>query len=254
MKKIIKDAYSSICVSKELEEKIMNRTVNKKYMKRVPKYVVVGISIFVLCISATIVVYADEIKEIIKSWHPAIELEDGTKIPIAEGGMLKDIPDTAPKIEIKPDGKNFLLRMTVEEVENILGFPILKLKDAPSKEITYLTSLDKNGTIGSLHLFGHIFAESERRYISTSMVMLNKNADSQFLESYKDGDEIDAAGEKVLLEQYFSNNLGVEVILYSYQGSKNITATFNYDNILYILNSGGFSEQEIKDIIEQLSF
>ena len=84
---LIKKAYSDIYISKDLEETILNMTVNQKKMKRkIPRYLVAGISVFIL---ATTIVYADEIKQWVESWSSSIKFEDGTEVKITENNAFK---------------------------------------------------------------------------------------------------------------------------------------------------------------------
>lgn len=244
---LIKKAYSDIYISKDLEETILNMTVNQKKMKRkIPRYLVAGISVFIL---ATTIVYADEIKQWVESWSSSIKFEDGTEVKITENNAFKKIPVTAKKTgELEP-----AISMTHEEIESMLGFSILKSEKATSNEIGYRTELNKNGSIGRVDLWWARFFGENDKSISISISMLNEKADKGYILAFQEG--LDATGGKELENSYTSNKLGVNVLIYSNDWSNNrLTATFCYDNVLYDLIGKNISEQEMKDIIETLEF
>lgn len=244
---LIKKAYSNIYISKDLEEKILDMTINKEKNKRkIPRYLVASISVFVIFLLATTIVYAEEIKQFIESWSSSIQFKDGTEVKITENSTFKIIPETAIKAEVDDS----MVRLTMTEVENMLGFKILKL--SPDDKLRYLTFLNNDGSIGRVDLsLSRLYSENENNYISMSVSILNEKADEKYIKAFEEG--LDATGEKELENNYISDKLGVKIFIYSNDWTNNrITATFCYNNILYSLIGNNISEQKIKDIIEEL--
>lgn len=114
MNKKIKNAFSDISVSENLERNILNMTVNKQKQtyRRVKLSYVCSIAV-VVCLLSITVVYAKEIKEIFKSWGTSIKLEDGTEVKVSENNNFKEIPDDAIKVKENAESP----KMTFEEIE-----------------------------------------------------------------------------------------------------------------------------------------
>ena len=249
MNKKFKDEFANICVSNELERKIFDMTINKEAKpKRFSKLVYISLSVIMICTLSLSVVYAKEIKQFFQNiWSSKVEFDNGEKENIIENGVFKQIPTTAKKVE---DGSG--IEMSRNEIEDMLGFKILNYDKATSEKMYYDTGLNDDGTIGRIDIWYPKFVyESEENNISLYISMLNENADIGYVSAFQEG--LDATGGKVLENTYISDNLGVKVIMYSSNGSdERLTATFCYDNVLYIMNGRKSIEQEMKDIIENL--
>ena len=249
MNKKFKDEFANICVSNELERKIFDMTINKKTKKKwFTKLVYLGLSAIMVCTLSLSVVYAKEIKQFFQNmWSSNIEFKNGEKETIIENGVFKKIPTTAKKV--KNDNRP---EMTENEIEDMLGFKILNYDNVTSKKMYYNTELNNNGTIGRIDIWYPKFIyESEEKFISVSISMLNENADSGFVSAFQEG--LDATGEKELENTYISDNLGVKVIMFSNDWSaERLTAIFCYDNVLYEMIGKNSTEQEMKNIIENL--
>ena len=249
MNKKFKDEFSNICISKELEGRIFDMTINKeKKYKKIPKFVYVSLCAVMICTLSLTVVYAKEIKQFFQNWSSSIEFKDGTKETISENSTYKKIPDTAIKTEKIIER----IEMSGTEIEDMLNFKILGYDKATTKNMYYGTGLNEDKTIGTIEIWYPKFIyENEEKFISISISMLNENADEGYVDAFQTG--LDATGGKELNNTYISENLGVKVIIYSNDWSnKRITASFCYDNIMYEMIGMNMSEQDIKDIIENL--
>ena len=249
MNKKIKNAFSDISVSENLERNILNMTVNKQKQtyRRVKLSYVCSIAV-VVCLLSITVVYAKEIKEIFKSWGTSIKLEDGTEVKVSENNNFKEIPDDAIKVKENAESP----KMTFEEIEEMLKFSILKLQEDNTKEIYYRTFLNENGTIGEVNLWiPYFYKETGNKYISVSVNMLSKYADEGYLLAFQEG--IDATGNKDIENSYISGNLNTNVVIYTNDwSSERLTATFVYDDILYQFIGYNVSKDEMTSIIETL--
>ena len=145
--------------------------------------------------------------------------------------------------------------MNYNEVEKNLGFKILKLKKSNTDEIYYSTELNDNNQIGRVDLWIPYFVkESDNKYISASISMLNKGADEKYILAFEEG--LDASGGKNNFEEYYSNNLDTKIIIYSYSTSNSnnryIKATFIYDDVLYIFTSKNIVNNDLINYIDSL--
>lgn len=249
MKNKIKNAFSDICVSEKLDRKILNMTVNNKEKKyKQLKLSYVFSIVLVICLLSITVVSSKEIKKFFECWSTSIELEDGTKINVSENNNFKEIPNSAIKIK---KGEN-RQQMTYGEIEEMLGFSILKLPKENTEEIYYGTGLNKDGTIGRIDLWiPYFIKENEINHISCTVSMLNKYADEEYVLAFNEG--LDATGGKNIENSYKSKNLNTNVVIYSNNWStERVTATFVYDDILYKFVGNNISKDEMSSIIETL--
>lgn len=184
-------------------------------------------------------------------WSSSIMFEDGTKVDIVENATFKNIPETAPKTERTEDSIG-TIRMTHAEVEKVLGFNILGYDKATSDEMGYKTMQNEDGTIGRIDLWWADFLqESENKYMTLHISMLNKGADEGYVSAFEEGQ--DAAGGKVLENINIDNSLDTKIIVYKSDSHDNkITITFVYDNILYQFGGFDFTESEMLSVIEQM--
>ena len=241
----IKNAFSDVCVSEKLERKILNMTINKKEKFHKKFKLAYVCSIVAICLLTVTIVYAKEIKDFFQNWSTYIDLGDGTKVKISENNIFKDIPATAIKTEESR-------LMTYQEIEKMLSLPILKFQDANTNEIYYSTLLNSDGTIGEITLWMPYFLkQSEEKYISASVKILNKNADEGYILAFNEG--IDATGNKNIKNSYKSRNLNTDIIIYMNDWSEErLTATFVYDDILYTFIGHNISNDEMISMIETL--
>lgn len=182
---------------------------------------------------------------------PSISFEDGTKVDIAKNVPFKEIPETAPK-NIRTEDHYSLMGMTHAEVEAALGFNILKYDGVTSEQIGYDTLLNDDGTIGRVNLWwANFLKESENKYITLSISMLNKGAAYGYIDAFVQG--IDAAGGKKLENTVKINSLGVDAVVYTDRSSEDkLAVTFIYDNVYYQFSGHNYSQSEMLSIIEEL--
>ena len=250
MNKQFKEEFASIQVSKDLEKKIFDKTINKQEgKKKIPKFSYACFGLAFLCILSLSLVSAKEIKKVFQYWSSEVKFENGEKTTIVENAIFKEIPASAKKSPQEKDSNG--LELTEEEIENTLGFKILGYDDAISKVMLYVTMLNDDNTIGRIDIWHPYFLKQEEKVLSLSISMLNEQADRKYVLAFQEG--LDATGGKELEDTYVSDNLGVKVILYASDWDKErLTATFCYDNILYVFIGRNIEKQELKAIIESL--
>lgn len=245
--KIIKNAFSDISISPEVEKKILDHTINRK-KKLYSKFAYAVLILFVIGICSLPIVYAEYFKQIINQWSSSVQLEDDTKIPVSLDNGFKMIPSDAVKTEKYKSG----IEMTYSEVEKMLGFKILKLELKEKPSVYYTTSLNQDGSIGRVDLWISSFVgESEEKYICLSVSMLNIGADSGYISAFN-GDS-DAVGGKIDGETYHLKNLDVDVVMYGNDwDSSRLNAVFVYKDIQYAFIGKNYSRDEMFKVLEQL--
>ena len=253
MNKKIKDAFNEIKVDESLERKVLNMTVNKKDNKqRKWKLSYTYATILLIGMLSIGVVYAKEIKNFINSFSTNINVENNKSIKLSDNINFKNISKDA--LIFTGDSQ---YQMNYNEVEKNLGFKILKLKENNTDEIYYSTELNDNNQIGRVDLWIPYFVkESDNKYISASISMLNKGADEKYILAFEEG--LDASGGKNNFEEYYSNNLDTKIIIYSYSTSNSnnryLKATFVYDDVLYIFTGMNMSKDDLINYINGLGF
>ena len=253
MNKKIKDAFNEIKVDESLERKVLNMTVNKKDNKqRKWKLSYTYATILLIGMLSIGVVYAKEIKNFIDSFSTNINVENNKSIKLSDNINFKNISKNA--LIFTGDSP---YQMNYNEVEKNLGFKILKLKENNTDEIYYSTELNDNNQIGRVDLWIPYFVkESDNKYISASISMLNKGADEKYILAFEEG--MDASGGKNNFEEYYSNNLDTKIIIYSYSTSNSnnryLKATFVYDDVLYIFTGMNMSKDDLINYINGLVF
>ena len=253
MNKKIKDAFNDIKVNEDLERKILNMTVNKRDNKQKKwKLSYTYATILLIGMLSIGVVYAKEIKNFINSFSTNINVENNKSIKLSDNINFKNISKDA--LIFTGDSQ---YQMNYNEVEKNLGFKILKLKENNTDEIYYSTELNDNNQIGRVDLWIPYFVkESDNKYISASISMLNKGADEKYILAFEEG--LDASGGKNNFEEYYSNNLDTKIIIYSYSTSNSnnryLKATFVYDDVLYIFTGMNMSKDDLINYINGLVF
>ena len=253
MNKKIKNAFNDIKVNEDLERKILNMTVNKRDNKQKKwKLSYTYATILLIGMLSIGVVYAKEIKNFINSFSTNINVENNKSIKLSDNINFKNISKDA--LIFTGDSQ---YQMNYNEVEKNLGFKILKLKENNTDEIYYSTELNDNNQIGRVDLWIPYFVkESDNKYISASISMLNKGADEKYILAFEEG--LDASGGKNNFEEYYSNNLDTKIIIYSYSTSNSnnryLKATFVYDDVLYIFTGMNMSKDDLINYINGLVF
>ena len=253
MNKKIKNAFNDIKVNEDLERKILNMTVNKRDNKQKKwKLSYTYATILLIGMLSIGVVYAKEIKNFINSFSTNINVENNKSIKLSDNINFKNISKDA--LIFTGDSQ---YQMNYNEVEKNLGFKILKLKENNTDEIYYSTELNDNNQIGRVDLWIPYFVkESDNKYISASISMLNKGADEKYILAFEEG--LDASGGKNNFEEYYSNNLDTKIIIYSYStinsNNRYLKATFVYDDVLYIFTGMNMSKDDLINYINGLVF
>lgn len=184
----------------------------------------------------------------------SIQFQNGTNVVLYENVPFRKIPETAIKSE-----EYSKIPMTIQQVEETLGFKVLNYKESFKNEISYSTNLNENGTIAVVDLWWASFLkESEEKFATYSARILNENADEGYVYPFIEG--IDAAGGMEYNETYQINSLQVDAVIYTIGESPygenisdgRVTVQFVFDNVLYKLDFWNYTNDEIKIILEEL--
>ncbi len=258
----IKNAFKDVNVSKKLERKILNMTVNKEKeaYKKIKLAYLTTIVLLIGCISLSIV-YANEIKGFIENWKFKIGLgdEEGTSVELIEHFGFKQIPDGILENELftHPEDGDIAEeppQITFKEVEDMLGFNILNPYDKLNDAVSYNTHSDEEGNIKRVFIDSSIVEwteENPKRWLSFHATILTQNATEEEFLASEEG--IMVSADKVVEDSYHSTNLDTDIMFFSYDWSETrFTVIFAYDDILYQFNGEGVSREEIIEIIENL--
>jgi hypothetical protein len=238
-----KEIFSDIYVSEGLERNILNMTGKKRLeSKPMLKLVYIFSIVFLMCVFSLSVVYAKEIKETIDKWASFIFMGDGTKVPIGENNDGIKLPENVTK-----EGKD---EMTLKEAEKMLDINLLSSPLFTSDSVNYLPTVIGERIQAVNIWYPYCVSYSEEKSIAARFAFVTDKATDHVSISDQ---AIDAGGGKVLVKEYKSENLGVNVVIYGVDWSNsNLTATFVYKNIVYIFIGRNVSPQEMIDLIETL--
>lgn len=240
--------YQKINMPKELEEKILAETINNPKETRKFNLVYASwISLIVVLCSITIV-YADEIREFFK-WTTYLDLDDGTKVEIANNNTFKKInPDFLKLINNSSETDS----IQISQLDTILGFHILNSHASTLQKTYYDLGFNKDGTLGIINLwYPNFIGYNEEKRVSMYVRIINENADDGYVSAFEGG--IDASGNKKILRNYKSEKLNTNIIIYTNDwDSTRLSATFVYDNVFYHLSCNGLSIDELIEIVNDL--
>ncbi len=187
-----------------------------------------------------------------------IEFQDGSSVELYENVPFRKIPETAPKTEEYENG----IPMKHDKVEEILGFKILDYKNAYEDSISYRTWLNEDGSIAVVHLRWASFLKvNEEKYATFSADIVNEKADESYLLPIIEG--VDPNAGLTYNETYKINSLQTEAVFCTYtneavpypdfvQEDGRVKVEFVYDNIIYKILFNGYTNEEIKIILEEL--
>lgn len=281
MNKKIKDSYSNVVVSKELEDKIMKCSLEgKKKYKRHKISLAIGI-ICLLLFLATRVNASDIEKFLVRVFNMgAIKDINGKRYQMyknVEGVRVNDIDLSS----IITDDE---FETTVNEVENLVGIKLLKYDNATSNEIRCELMTDKY-TSSKKDIIGRIYLRqidfyrpefygwdeiNESNYgFSLNIKLISEVANKQTKLDYLE--ELNIMACKKIIEKYHSDNLDTDILIYEYacegvyendfifkdKSFSEVEAMFIYKNIRYEMNGifdvkEGIPVDKIKEIIEEL--
>lgn len=245
----MKDKYNNemknINIDDSVKEKIINK-IEKKSLYRF-KYSFAVLGVFIVLATFTCV-YAKEIKEFINSWSSSIEFKNNEKVTITENNNFKNIPNDAPKTTPEKGG----IQMNHDQLEKTLGFHILNYDNAYTNTLYYRTELNKDESIGRVDIWwANLTKESDDKYISTLISMLNNGADNGYILAFEEG--LDATAEKELKDKVRIDSLNTDIIIYGNDwDSQRLTITFVYDDVMYQFIGYNYTKEEMLDIIRNL--
>lgn len=187
-----------------------------------------------------------------------IEFQDGSTVQLFESVPFRKIPETVPKTEEYESG----ISMTHDKVEEILGFEILDYKNAYEDSISYRTWLNEDGSIAIVHLNWASFLKvNEEKYATFSVDIVNEKTDESYLLPIIEG--VDPNAGLTYNETYKINSLQTEAIFCTYTNEAvpypdfvtddgRVKVEFVYDNVIYKILFRGYTNEEIKIILEEL--
>lgn len=258
----IKDTYNKIEVTDEVRQKVFNNTIYSKPKRNTFRKLVLTLgSIVGVCAISLSVVYADEIKEYLASWRAVYSFSNHDDAVLDnESYSYKEIKDDTFNTH------NEGLLLNYKEVEESLGFKILKSKLQTSEEIYYTTFLNNdNKTIASVNLWMPDFIKNENYDLSLSANFLTTNAD----EGYKMTTIDDTTGAIKKYVGKDKTNFDSAVIFYTisqlkegesfmdkhYEIDDLLCADFIYDGIKYRFTSNEkITQKELLKIINDLNY
>lgn len=258
----IKNAFKDINVSKKLERKILNMTINKKKRsyKKIKFAYLTTLVLLIGCVSLSIVC-ADEIKGFIENWKFKIGLgdEEDTSVELTEHFGFKRIPDGILENELFTHPEDGAIaeeppKITFKDVEEMLGFNILNPYDKLNDDVSYNTHSDEERNIKRVFIDSSIIEwteENPKRWLSFHVTILTQNATEEDFLATEEGIMVSAG--KVVEDSYYSKSLDTDIMFFSYDWSETrFKVIFVYDDILYQFSGEGVSREEIIEIIENL--
>lgn len=187
-----------------------------------------------------------------------IEFQDGSTVELYESVPFRKIPETATKIGEDENG----ISMTQSKVEEMLGFEILGHKNIYEDSISYRTWLNEDGSIAVVHLWWASFLKvNEEKYATFSVDIVNEEADESYLLPIIEG--VDPNAGLTYNETYKINSLQTEAVFCTYTNEAvpypdfvtddgRVKVEFVYDNVIYEILFRGYTNEEIKIILEEL--
>ena len=187
-----------------------------------------------------------------------VEFQDGSTVELYESVPFRKIPENAPKTEEYESG----ISMTHSEIEEILGFKILDYKNAYEDSISYRTWLNEDGSIAVVYLNWASFLKvDEEKYATFSANIVNEKADESYLLPIIEG--VDPNAGLTYNETYKINSLQTEAVFCTYTNEAvpypdfvtddgRVKIEFVYDNVIYKILFRGYTNEEIKTILEEL--
>ena len=274
MKNKYKNSISRIHVSNELENKILDKTINNKKYK-IPK-LSYGICAFLLvCFLGASVMHAKEIKSFFRA---VLLFENGENHNIGNMTYV-NIKDTS-----KRSGEN-AIETTLKGMIKELGISVLASSRA-TNEMAYYTTAISNDNIGRVDIWYPDFIEyplenktiteleacllktndiskcnsdeneyktlvQKRKSVCQSVSFITKYADDGYIDAFRYG--VDAVGGKIMKETYHIEKLDVDAIIYGVDWTNDrLTATFLYNDMLYSFIGSNMTYEEFIEILDSL--
>ncbi len=266
MNRKIKESYNKIVIPEYVEKSILNKTVESK-RKNYRLAFTIGIIVSLLVFVGS--VNADAIDSLLARIFDrgAVVDKEGNRYQMYEevnGVSFKNLSSWLADKEFDT---------TINKVEDKLGVKILKYDDVTTNELKceFITNKvwdsENKGRVERVYLrwfdfyrpdeYGHDYG------FSMSVKMISDKAEESTIMSYLE--EMNVAAGKNVIEEYHSNNLDTDVIIYDfpcdYEGCKDrendeIYAMFVYKNIRYefygTFKKGDTQINKLKEIIEDL--
>lgn len=274
MKKKIRDSYEKVIIPDYVEKNILKKTVDSKSsIKNYKLAFTVGIIVlFVVFIGG---VNAENIESLLARIfdYGAVVDKDGNRYQIYEevkGVKFKDLSGW-------PVDEYF--ETTIEKVEDKLDVKLLKYDEATSDEVdcelisNQVWDSENKGRVERVYLrwldfyrpkeYGYSDAVGIDYGFSMSIKMVSNKVEESTVMAYLD--EMNVMAGKEIIDEYHSDNLDTDVLVYKftcdYEGCEDreydeIYTMFVYKNIRYELSGlfkkGNIPTDKLKEIIENL--
>ena len=289
-KKKVKEAFTKLVVSKEFEQKVLNKTVNKiPRVRRIPQIALIISSVLLIFIVSMTIVYAEEIINLITKgtvthkYTPYKEWDNSGSFGVSkEADGVHTIYVTGRRELLKKYDYTKARYDSITEVENALGINLLK-----SDQITYelinvfgdemgnRTDTEKepgririniNSTMDIQCLWDTAAGEDKRKCMDHTRSNRLIAITASFLTQY--ATEEQAANNKVFfadfpehpdVEFHNSKKWDSDIVIKNFitkgeDWTDMFEAVFIHDNIIYFLKGYGFETKEVIEIIEAMRY
>jgi len=267
MKKIYKETFSNIHLSKDIDNKVFAKTIYKKNNPMLKNVIVAFSIVLFISITSLGIVYAKEIVEKIKNMfvRTTINFDRGDySIYLDELKVInkKELNFNAEFSNIKFPVTDSEQKVTFKEIKEYLDIEILTPNIFENK-IARIIKLEKNNNKISHGWFAfdniHVFKKGRKKSkISMIIEFITKYYEEDYL-MVKMGQTRDESriykrvelNEKLNTEIYF---WGTRAITNNDENIGTLKATFIYDDIVYTFSGSDVSKNEMLNLIDTLAY
>ncbi len=272
MNKKIKDAYEEINMTKEVENRIIEKSIASRSIFRRKKFaLVIGAICLFLLIGTT--VSAEDVESFFAM--------------IFDRGAVTDVDGNRYQMYEEVNGVHYndlshitsddYMVTTLDKIEKLIGVKVLKYDDATSNEYgcDFIANSEINskhkGRVERVYMYNSDFYTGEYGWnesigTNNGFNLLIRTISDEAEESTKLSylEEMNVMKDKHIIEEYHSDNLNTKILLYNYvceydvcqnKDYSELHAMFVYKNIRYEI-SGYFNDEvpidKLKDIIENM--
>lgn len=246
----IKESFSKIEVSKDIENKILNKTIYKVPKFKLSYIFCSIILISIIGLSLIYTSYAIEKGKSYNTWEINHTFANNYKILVGNNLNFKKI---SKKIIENCENrhctsyKNF----NKNELENILNTHILYSNKLNQNTFNIDISLNENGNIGKLVLSNNSIYNSIP--INIRLTVLGNNSDEVYILTMQEGPSSNS--DSKYIETYKINKLNINAIIYSYNEKMEtnfLAIEFVYKDIFYEFIGSNITKEELINFINTL--
>lgn len=246
----IKESFSKIEVSKDIENKILNKTIYKVPKFKLSYIFCSIILISIIGLSLIYTSYAIEKGKSYNTWEINHTFANNYKILVGNNLNFKKI---SKKIIGSCENrhctsyKNF----NKNELENILNTHILYSNKLNQNTFNIDIGLNENDNIGKLVLSNNSIYNSIP--INIRLTVLGNNPDERYILTMQEGPSSNS--DSKYIETYKINKLNINAIIYSYNEKKEtnfLAIEFVYKDIFYEFIGSNITKEELINFINTL--